>query len=91
MAISSGVIKTERISVKLHKESSKVPAKVDNALIQNVGVSDIRLSFDSAGRQEYFTLKAGKELPVLNVQGATTKINHQALVEDGRLEILYWG
>ena len=89
--ITTGQVKTCRISVKTYKESCTVPIGYSFMLLQNHGTTRIRISFQGDNDSDYFGLDSNDRLPVINVIGGETTLNHVSESEDGILEILLGG
>ena len=89
--ITTGLVKTRRVVVKTYSESCLVPVGYSYMLIKNHGLTKIRISFNSDINTDYFVLDPDEQLPVINVLGGTTTLNHLSETSDGILEIILWG
>ncbi len=91
MTLPSGEVKTKRIIVRKFRREFTIPLKISYALIKNVGLTDIKMSFGEDNISDFIVLEKQDKLPVLGVRGGFTKITHESLLDDGVLELLLWG
>lgn len=89
--ITTGQVKTKRITVKTYKESCTVPVGYSFMLLQNHGLTKLRISFQGDSDGDYFGIDPDEKLPVINVIGGETSMSHVSETSDGILEILLWG
>lgn len=85
-----GGIAARRISVTSAGQTIVLPAKFTSFFAKNTGAVDVRISFNTDTAAQFFTLVAGAQLPVININDKTT-VKLITASGTSTIEAILWG
>lgn len=87
--ISSGVTGVRRSSIPITKVSLSIPNRVNFCVIKNVGSNVVRLNFNNDSANDYWTLVANAQTPVIGL-GRNIVVNAISITAASTIEVIYW-